>query len=774
MDKIEIRKRNLLAEVINDPNAVFFLGAGASYGSGLPLGDEAAVSIIKNIFISTNYYDKWEKLQLLNKAEQPIPWPRFEVVCSALAQYFTDMPNGVLASFNNVGMTMIHKFLIKTSILPKLWLTTNFDNILERSMDELGVNYKVISNKKNIQKALNEKLHTHVIVKLHGDVNSLSSNEDQDIGLEIDHILREMPNSVSTPIIEFCKQKNILFIGYAARDPDLAHMLSEITKVSEIIAWIGFGDAPKPVKELLSNCLSMYYRNGSFYELQPYIQKTNFTDYAEEGKWEKNIQRWLDSKSKDDLRLSLAEILYARGGHESITECLSILRDIININSNIRFLEIYSQYVSEYESSLASEYELEILFNKLTNDEVPLEIRIRALLSFSQKLWHNGKLEDALKLSEKAGEYSKAKLPTLFINSLIQQGNILTFIGSERKDEAIKRLNLAIKEANSFGKKRLEAESALRLAVTHMRFNQPSYSETILRDNEKIFMEIGSPRNIAVWKLNLAESLRIQGKFIEAIEVNKSVLTMAKLIGNREISYKAGCNIGLCYLIKIQFKEAEKNFLDSFKISWKSNDIESAANCLYNLGWLRTILFFWDEAIDFFIKASEIYAKSKYLEREGGALSYMGICYLFLGRIEKASDILNLIHQKKVIPYGLYKPIYKILLLGINCKHDFLNGFNKLDEEFCNDDPEYKIYYLILLLHLHTPKPFIIEKLERELKLCQEYDFIHFFVYRALSSLGYLTKERKLKFLKELFWEESLTDIQKRKCSDFQCSTEIN
>lgn len=767
---------NILDEVIQDKNTVIFLGAGASYGSGLPLGDEAAITIIKNIYKTLDYSDKWNSLQTLTE-ENTVFWPRFEVVCSSLAKYFPDMINGVLASFNDIGMSTTHQILTMVFRESHLWLTTNFDNILERSMDELDLSYKVISNKTDIQDALASPLKEHIIIKLHGDTNSINTKESQNLGIEIEHILREMPISASNPISNFCNNKYLLFIGYAARDPDLSSMLLDIGKVARGIAWIGYGESPKPVNTILELTTSAYYDKGAFEELKEYVDQSNLTYKREDDVWEERIRDWLLLKSRNELKLSLVDILCEKDDKDSLLQALSFLdKNSNNWLEKVRFLEVLAKYTLEYDPSSHSLTDVEAFFDKVLENkhDLPEEIIIKTLSAYSLLLWRKGELDRALLLSQESYKYCQEKSYS-WIKTQVQCGNILTYIGSSRSSEAFETLKSAVTEAKKQNEIRLEAEAGLRLAIAYMRLDKPDLAEKVLLNNEMIFTEIGDPRNIAVWKLNYAESLRIQGKFLEAINANVSSLELARMIDNKEIQWKTGCNLGLCYLCELDFERAEENFLKSLEISSRSNDPECTGNCLYDLGWLRTLLFFWNDAKAFFRKASKVYSSCNNLERTGAALTYLGICHLFTGNINDAIESYNLINEKKCIPHGLYYPLYIILSLGIDFPgQDVLSLLNQ-SNLLSDYDQEYIIYYLILLLYLFRDedskeKEIIIEQIKSEVKTC-EYDIFQFFAWRSMCLLGF--SPESFSFSRELPTDENIQNIQKNSFSNISFINEI-
>jgi len=695
-----------LRETLRQKDTVPFLGAGASVGSGLPLGDAAANYMVKSLFRRLGRETEWFRLN--PERAKPIGWPRFEVVCGSLSRYVTDTAAAVLGGFCGVGMSETHRILARVLHRPRLWVTTNFDDMIERALDEVGVRYTVIANRRGLTDISELTRRIHVILKLHGDASSVNVVEPT-LGLEIEHILREMPESVVRPVIDYCAGRPLLLIGYAARDPDLLPMLLELAQAARSVAWIGFGEAEDAVRRLLGESRSgMFYGGGAVETLRKVTSLDVPPAQREDGKWEGAIDRWLAEASVTRLQLGLAEVLCERGDQASFGTAVSVLTaDPIDSEKTIRLLELRTLNELEYGSAHSEGADsLRQRFDELLIDEEDLSKsnRIRVLLTCSQMLSRVGDLGAAGAYAQKAYEESRDLSLHCMAKSRIQYGRVLTFMGSGGAEEAVELLREGVEYARRSGEKRLEASACLSYAIGLMRFDKAPEAEKVLRSVEAVFREVGDPRNIGVWRLNLAECLRIQGKFEQAAHNNERLLELATLIGNRELQWKATGNLGLCYLVQSRIEEAEQAFRDCLAYAGDFKDPEAIGNALYNLGWLRTLLGLWREAIAFFDLAARVYRSGHFDEREGAALSYAGWCHLCCGDREAAFEKVRAIDTCGKSPKGLFAPVHRMLCVGVRKDPaDCEAVLSEIDRLMGNDDPEYRLYVLIWLGEsLHT------------------------------------------------------------------------
>lgn len=163
----------------------------------------------------------------------------------------------------------LHKALL--DLKPKYLLTTNWDNLLEKTITEQGLLYDVIKSDADFVKSTLPKK----LIKIHGDLDShnIVFKEDDYLNYSlnmplIDNFLRHVLSSTT-----------VLFLGYSYSDTDL----------KQIVKWIEKNSPVSPPRFLLNFKSRMgrtkYYENHSIRIISPDEDTGNFkqlyTDFFE-------------------------------------------------------------------------------------------------------------------------------------------------------------------------------------------------------------------------------------------------------------------------------------------------------------------------------------------------------------------------------------------------------------------------------------------------------------------------------------------------------------
>lgn len=243
---------SLIRDKLRQGRAIPFLGSGASLG----VRQQGA---------------KWKKGEadylptageladyLAEKSEFPTDEPPD---LAKVAQYFNviggrDALNEELRSIFNFKypLTSLHRFLAGIEA-PLLFVTTNYDDLIEQAFDELGRPYDIViyttdslvgdkllwqqHGNPEIQEVDPNKLDLDlktvtVIYKIHGAVNRTLPDRDQYVITEDDYIdfLARMTKNKAIPAIfaEPFQTRHFLFMGYSLRDWNLRVVLNRIEK----------------------------------------------------------------------------------------------------------------------------------------------------------------------------------------------------------------------------------------------------------------------------------------------------------------------------------------------------------------------------------------------------------------------------------------------------------------------------------------------------------------------------------------------------------------
>lgn len=185
---------NEIINAMNDDSLIIFVGAGVSANSGLPtwnlLIDELRLDLgidlekEDNLKVAQFYYDTW--------GEQ---------------KYFQKISD-IFQEYINAPTNEIHDEIFK--IQPRHIITTNYDTLIERKIDESIIKYSVIRSDLDIPYTQANRF----LIKMHGDLDmkNIVLKENDYLDYQVDFPM------ISTLIKSLIMNNTILFIGYSLGD----------------------------------------------------------------------------------------------------------------------------------------------------------------------------------------------------------------------------------------------------------------------------------------------------------------------------------------------------------------------------------------------------------------------------------------------------------------------------------------------------------------------------------------------------------------------------
>ncbi|MDR3594239.1 SIR2 family protein [Clostridium sp.] len=191
-----------IRQAMDNNKLVIFVGAGVSANSKCPSWSELIEKFADELGI--------QQSERNNSTEYFLKIPQYYYIERGEKEYF-DIINDVFDNPNNIPVpNAINKILFELN--PSVVVTTNFDELLEKTILSEGRFYTVIKQDKDLPYSLNDNL----VIKMHGDVklkNIVLKEEDY------------LNYSNKFPLIEnylkgLFSTKTILFVGYSANDPD--------------------------------------------------------------------------------------------------------------------------------------------------------------------------------------------------------------------------------------------------------------------------------------------------------------------------------------------------------------------------------------------------------------------------------------------------------------------------------------------------------------------------------------------------------------------------
>lgn len=246
---------NEIINAMNDDSLVVFVGAGVSANSGLPTWNQLidqlrldlGIELEKedNLKVAQFYYDTWGKQKYFQKI------------------------SGIFDEYINAPTNEIHNEIFK--IQPRHIITTNYDSLIEKKMDEEITKYSVIRSDSEIPYTQANRF----LIKMHGDL------EMKNIVLKENDYLDYQINfpMISTLIKSMIMNNTILFIGYSLGDTTFNSIFRLIQNTFGDNAKKSYFFTPNKPKEVVKE----YYKKKGLHVLsseQEDISNSKLGDYT--------------------------------------------------------------------------------------------------------------------------------------------------------------------------------------------------------------------------------------------------------------------------------------------------------------------------------------------------------------------------------------------------------------------------------------------------------------------------------------------------------------
>lgn len=210
MSVLESHFKNIIKA--NDENRLtIFVGAGISKSSNnknltLPSWSELIEALKKDLKLS----DESDYLKIAQLYFLEFKAPTYY---SRIKAFFPDY----------IEPSSIHNLIFE--IKPQCVITTNWDNILERAIENGGYIYDVVCSDKDLVKSTNSKK----IIKMHGDFKNHNIVFKEDDYLNYSHDFPLVENYIKSILAT----NTVLFLGYSYNDINLKQIMKWIQKHSE-------------------------------------------------------------------------------------------------------------------------------------------------------------------------------------------------------------------------------------------------------------------------------------------------------------------------------------------------------------------------------------------------------------------------------------------------------------------------------------------------------------------------------------------------------------
>lgn len=464
-------------------NVAFFCGSGISFDppSSLPKWDTLSDTILKNLCVVTNneYYSLIRsKLDLY-------------ILTQVILERMEDTAN-LFSEIYNVGEPNINHLSIahfSKNNNVKVIVTTNFDNLLERALDIIGVQHNIIIelSKLNAQELKEDK--RLLLIKIHG-----SANEPSSIVGSFKSIQRLNFNlQIAKTFEPIFNNYKVIFVGYSGADfrvnKNYLNILSAAPSAKGLI-WNFYSknDASPAnidhLKERYGKKFEVSY--GPVSDLLKTKIKIKLANRSKTDNYEYLIEKWINANSVNRIYYSLSALLEWCDEFEK---------------ANKMYQEGLKRISENSDPNLSCQITLSIgeNFQKLTRFDEAL-------------LWY----KNAYKQSRSNGFTELANRAMLGIaRSELVLGNFT---------QAISLLNNVKRYANAVNDKELFLDSINVLGGIYTEMQMYKEAASILEDCVKIRLEMGDFYKALSSKQNLATAYLLMGCIEDALDLLKEAV----------------------------------------------------------------------------------------------------------------------------------------------------------------------------------------------------------------------------------------------------------
>ena len=214
-----------------DTNYIFFLGAGCSKSSGIPLAGELALEWYEELkdeedkyqaFIDEHELDNLKDEDLSNKIKS-LYFPLFEILFPDALSRQKEIQRLTEDKYPAIGYYELAQ-LMKNQAFNTV-ITTNFDDLIYDALIYSSTKRPRIISHHDLAHYIDRGKTPHII-KLHGDAHLHPSNDSSST--------QEIEEPLRTSVVSLLNNTKLIVIGYGGGDESIAQMLQSASRIAQV------------------------------------------------------------------------------------------------------------------------------------------------------------------------------------------------------------------------------------------------------------------------------------------------------------------------------------------------------------------------------------------------------------------------------------------------------------------------------------------------------------------------------------------------------------
>lgn len=227
-----------------DTEYIFFLGAGCSKSSGIPLASELAKTWYKELQKQTTKFDKFNSKYAISAPEESDYGKYYFDIFEELFPTPLAQQKEIQRITNDDKVNPSLGYYILASLMQKTpfntIVTTNFDNLIQDALIYSGNKRALVITHQDLAKFI-KRDNTPLITKIHGDAHMHPFNNTDDT--------KKIPIELKGAIQSLFTNAKVVCIGYRGDDESIADLLEGCNRIDQVY-WLNSSE-PKDVQ--LSN-----------------------------------------------------------------------------------------------------------------------------------------------------------------------------------------------------------------------------------------------------------------------------------------------------------------------------------------------------------------------------------------------------------------------------------------------------------------------------------------------------------------------------------------
>ena len=226
-----------------DAKYIFFLGAGCSKSSGIPLAKELAKEWYEKLEKQKSKFDRFNKdKKILNPNDLDFAKNYFNIF-EALFPSPLSQQKEIQRITNDDKVKPSLGYYMLSALMQKpqfnTIVTTNFDNLIQDALIFSGLKRALVITHQDLAKFI-DRDNTPLITKIHGDAHIQPFNNNGNT--------KKVPEPLKSSIQNLFTNAKVLCIGYGGDDESIVDLLSGCNKIDQVY-WL---NSSKPIKVKLS------------------------------------------------------------------------------------------------------------------------------------------------------------------------------------------------------------------------------------------------------------------------------------------------------------------------------------------------------------------------------------------------------------------------------------------------------------------------------------------------------------------------------------------